>query len=210
MADPREAGEHRDPREAGDPREAALVTRLRALHAPVRPPLLAGAGDVGYALHDGPVGRLVIAVGAGGVLACSYDEEAAVTARLARSVSPRVLRDPRRVDPVRRELDAYFAGARQGFDLAVDLALATPFQRGVLTELGRLTGFGTTTTYGALAAALGRPQAARAVGAALGANPVCVIVPCHRVLGSSGGLTGYAGGVEAKRWLLELERSKRG
>lgn len=184
----------------------ALADRLRAIDTPAHPPRLDGAGDVGYATLDGPVGRLVVAVGASGVLACSYDDEDAVTQRLARAVSPRVLRDPRRVDPVRRELDRYFAGKRDGFDLPVDLALATPFQRSVLAALRATVDFGTTTTYGALAARLGRPRAARAVGAALGANPVCVIVPCHRVLGASGQLTGYAGGVEAKRWLLALER----
>jgi methylated-DNA-[protein]-cysteine S-methyltransferase len=91
----------------------------------------------------------------------------------------------------------------------VDLALATPFQREVLTALPVAAGYGRTATYGELARAVGRPAAARAVGGALNHNPLCVVVPCHRVVAASGDLTGYAGGLDAKRHLLALEAGAR-
>ena len=106
------------------------------------------------------------------------------------------------------QLQAYLAGALEAFD---DVELAprgTPFQREVWAALRRVP-YGTTTTYGALAAAVGRPSAVRAVGAANGRNPFCLVVPCHRVIGADGSLTGYAGGVERKRFLLELEARQR-
>jgi methylated-DNA-[protein]-cysteine S-methyltransferase len=103
-----------------------------------------------------------------------------------------------------RQLDAYFAGQLQAFDLPLDLA-GTPFQRRVWTELLRIP-FGETVTYGELAAVLGKPSASRAVGLANGRNPVSIVVPCHRVIGSDGSLTGYGGGVDRKRFLLALER----
>lgn len=103
-----------------------------------------------------------------------------------------------------RQLAEYFAGARRVFDLPVDAA-GTDFQRAVWRALAEIP-FGTTTTYAALAAAIGQPAAVRAVGAANGRNPLSIIVPCHRVIGSGGALTGYAGGVPVKRWLLEHER----
>jgi methylated-DNA-[protein]-cysteine S-methyltransferase len=105
----------------------------------------------------------------------------------------------------RRQIHGYLSGARRSFDLPVDLRLATPFARELLTRLKGVVGYRHTISYGQLAAALDRPGAARAVGRALGSNPVCVVLPCHRVIGSSGKLTGYAGGVEAKKFLLALE-----
>jgi methylated-DNA-[protein]-cysteine S-methyltransferase len=104
------------------------------------------------------------------------------------------------------QLRAYLAGALQEFD--VELApVGTPFQREVWAALRRVP-YGTTTTYGALAAAIGRPTAVRAVGAANGRNPFCLVVPCHRVVGADGSLTGYAGGLERKRFLLDLEAGR--
>jgi len=170
-----------------------------------RPPVLPD-GDVGYAVHETPIGSLLLATAAGRVVASSFDDEQTVTSRLARAISPRVLRQPKAVDEVRRQLDEYLAGRRRRFVLEVDLALATAFQRDVLTGL-RAVGFGTTTTYGALASEIHRPKAARAIGHALGANPLCVVLPCHRVVGATGALTGYAGGIEAKRYLLDLEHA---
>jgi methylated-DNA-[protein]-cysteine S-methyltransferase len=204
--------------------DADLVTRLRlvagagaadpdtGLGAPPDLSELAGrAGllDVAIDAVDTPVGRLVLAATEAGVITCSYHDQDEVASRLAVAVSPRVLRAPARLDPVRRELDEYFAGRLTRFTAPVDLRLATEFGRRVLTALGGI-GYGTTTTYGTLASRLGRPSAARAVGHALGANPVCVIVPCHRVVGADGRLTGYAGGVEAKRLLLNLEGRRAG
>lgn len=182
-----------------------LENKLRTGPAYGRPPVLPDA-DVSYALHDTPIGTLLLAMAAGRVVASSFGDEETVTARLARAISPRVLRQPGAVDEVRRQLDDYLAGMRKAFDLEVDLALATPFQRLVLRDLPTYAPFGRTTTYGALAGEIHRPTAARAVGTALGANPLCVVLPCHRVVGASGALTGYAGGVAAKKYLLDLEQ----
>lgn len=106
-----------------------------------------------------------------------------------------------------RQLSAYFAGDLQTFDLPLD-PVGTPFQQEVWRALGAIP-FGKTSSYGALAQALGRPGAARAVGLANGQNPVGVVVPCHRVIGASGALVGYAGGLQRKRWLLQHEGSLR-
>jgi methylated-DNA-[protein]-cysteine S-methyltransferase len=189
----------------------ALQVALAAFTPDVRPPRPDGA-DVYYVFEDTPVGRLLVAGRPNGVLlACRYapdDAEAdRMLDRLARAVSPRVLRGGRSLDAARRQLGEFLAGRRRVFDLPTDLALANPFQRTVLTRLAAEVGYGRTTSYGALAAGVGRPTAARAVGAALGANPLCVVLPCHRVLAASGALTGYAGGLEAKRLLLSLETS---
>jgi methylated-DNA-[protein]-cysteine S-methyltransferase len=102
-----------------------------------------------------------------------------------------------------RQLEEYFAGKRDSFDVPLDLH-GTPFQQEVWQQLLRIP-YGTTVSYGEHARAVGRPKAARAVGAAIGRNPVSIIVPCHRVVGSTGSLTDYAGGLERKRTLLELE-----
>jgi len=106
-------------------------------------------------------------------------------------------------DPVERQLAEYFAGDRTSFDLETG-AIGDGFQRRVWDRLERIP-FGETTTYGEIAAELGDPAMARAVGTAVGRNPISVIVPCHRVLGKGGKLTGYAGGLERKRFLLDLE-----
>jgi methylated-DNA-[protein]-cysteine S-methyltransferase len=107
-------------------------------------------------------------------------------------------------DAVRRQLDAYFAGRLRTFNLPLRLA-GTPFQRRVWQELVRI-GFGETIAYAELAARIGQPGAARAVGHANGRNPISIVVPCHRVIRAGGALGGYGGGLEAKRWLLEFER----
>lgn len=218
MNDGNEVSQMSAPRRLSAPADAAedheLGERLRRTGwaAPAEPANLAelaehaGLLDVAIDTVDTPVGPLVLAATEAGLVACSYREPDAVAERLAGSVSPRILRAPRRLDPVRRELDDYFAGRLTAFTAPVDLRLASPFGRQVLASL-RSVPYGLTTTYGALAARLGRPNAARAVGHALGANPVCVVVPCHRVVGANGALTGYAGGLDAKRRLLSLEGS---
>lgn len=169
-----------------------------------RPPVLPTA-DVSYTLHDTPIGTLLLAVAGNRLVASSFGDEETLTERLARAISPRVLRQPGPLDDVRRQLDEYLTGQRKAFELNVDLTLATPFQRLVLTDLPDHTSYGKTTTYGRVAGEIDRPKAARAVGTALGANPLCVVIPCHRVIGASGALTGYAGGLDAKRFLLNLE-----
>lgn len=174
-----------------------------------RPPDFASA-DVAYAVTETPIGRILLACNAAGALVASTfvpDEnvEAAAVERLARALSPRVLRLPRALEAAQRQLEEYLAGRRRHFELTTDLVLASPFQRTVLTTLARTVGYGERSTYGRLAAAIDRPAASRAVGAALGANPLCVVVPCHRVVGTSGRPTGYAGGLAAKELLLALE-----
>ena len=185
--------------------EMALAEFAPAVHPPVLP-----ASDVSYVVEDTPIGRMLLARTSDGALVASSfvaDDlaESRVLERIASLVSPRVLRLPRELDEVRRELDAFLAGSTRGFSVPTDLALATPFQRDVLRRLAASVGYGERTTYGALARAVERPAASRAVGAALGANPLCVVLPCHRVVASSGALTGYAGGLAAKEYLLRLE-----
>lgn len=189
--------------------QQTVEQQLRTFSAAVRRPRLP-AGDVAYTVDDTGLGRILFAVRPGGdVVATAFvgDDaaEQALLARLAARVSPRVLRSPASTDLVRAQLDEYLAGRRHGFDLTLDLALAADFQREVLAALPRLAGYGRRTTYGALAASTGRPRASRAVGTALGSNPLCVLLPCHRVVAAGGALTGYAGGLDAKRRLLDLE-----
>lgn len=102
------------------------------------------------------------------------------------------------------QLDDYFAGRRTTFDLPLDLSIGTPFQQSVWQALLAIP-CGGRTSYGVLSARIGRPRAVRAVGAAVGRNPVSIVVPCHRVLGTDGSLTGYAGGLDRKTALLRLE-----
>ncbi len=107
------------------------------------------------------------------------------------------------LDETAEQLLSYIAGDRHDFDLALDL-VGTDFQREVWAGLQKIP-YGQTQTYGELADALARPGAARAVGAATGRNPISIVIPCHRLVGSTGALTGFAGGIESKRWLLEHE-----
>ncbi|HEX2045033.1 MAG TPA: methylated-DNA--[protein]-cysteine S-methyltransferase [Gaiellaceae bacterium] len=164
-----------------------------------------GLLDVAYDLTDSPVGPLLLAATPVGVCRISFDPEPEREVEaLARAFGVRVLRSPGPLDEARRELDEYFAGRRREFDLRVDLSPLPEFQRNVLGELV-LVPFGRVETYGGLAARIGRPRAARAVGGALNRNPVPIVVPCHRVVGASGSLVGYAGGLERKERLLAHE-----
>jgi methylated-DNA-[protein]-cysteine S-methyltransferase len=168
----------------------------------------AGLLDVAYATFDSPVGKLLLARTPRGLVRLAYldagsDEEAVLT-RLAGTVSPRVLASPRRLDQPRRELDEYFAGRRRRFEVPLDWQLTRGFGRRVLEATARIP-FGSSSTYKQMAADAGSPRASRAAGNALGANPLPIIVPCHRVLHVSGGLGGYTGGLERKRRLLEVE-----
>ena len=170
--------------------------------------------DVSYVIEDTVVGRLLLARNASGALVASaftpdVATEDRLLARLSERVSPRVLRHPRALDDVRAELESFLAGRTRAFSVPTDLSLASDFQRQVLPRLASSVGYGERATYGQLAALLNRPSAARAVGAALGANPLCVVIPCHRVVAASGALTGYAGGLAAKEYLLALEGAAR-
>jgi methylated-DNA-[protein]-cysteine S-methyltransferase len=167
-----------------------------------------GLLDVAYDLTDSPIGPLLVAATERGVCRISFDPEPDREAEaLARAFGTRVLRTPGPVEAVRRELHEYFEGRRREFDLEVDLTPVPDFQRLVLTELVRVP-YGQLETYGGLAARLGRPRAARAVGGALNRNPVPIVVPCHRVVGSTGSLVGYGGGLERKERLLALEGAR--
>jgi methylated-DNA-[protein]-cysteine S-methyltransferase len=168
----------------------------------------AGLIDVAYAQLDSPVGRLLVAGTERGLVRIAYlddpsDEERALE-QLATAISPRVLAAPRRVDQERRELDEYFAGRRRQFDVPLDWRLTRGFARRVLQATARIP-FGQASSYRGVAAEAGSPRGYRAAGNALGSNPIPIIVPCHRVLHSGGGLGGYTGGVERKRVLLEVE-----
>jgi methylated-DNA-[protein]-cysteine S-methyltransferase len=164
-----------------------------------------GLLDVGYDVIDSPVGNLLVATTPSGVCRISYDADPdAQVERLARAYGVRVLRAPGAIDPVRRELDEYFDGRRVTFDLDLDLTGAPEFTRAVLGELA-LVPYGEVTTYGTLAAKVGRPRSARAVGTVMNRNPIPIVLPCHRVVGSNGSLVGYAGGLDRKQALLRLE-----
>ena len=161
--------------------------------------------DVGYDVVDSPVGKLLVAVSDRGLAAISYDARPEEhLERLARIAGTRVLRAPSSIDVARRELDQYFAGRRRAFDVALDLRALQSFTVTVLGELARVP-YVETTTYGALATRVRRPQAARAVGTVMNRNRIPIVLPCHRVVGSTGSLVGYAGGLARKSQLLELE-----
>jgi methylated-DNA-[protein]-cysteine S-methyltransferase len=167
----------------------------------------AGLLDVAYATLDSPLGPLLVATTPRGLIRIAYvdhTDEGAVLEQLATHVSPRVLAAPRKLDEPRRELEEYFAGARRSFELPVDWALTRGFARRVLQATSQIP-YGATATYKQMAAQAGSPRASRAAGNALGSNPIPIVVPCHRILHSGGGLGGYTGGLEKKRVLLGVE-----
>ena len=196
--------------EAGDLFVALPVTdaeATRRLHDRlVRDAETAGLLDVAYRTIDTPVGPLLLAATAQGLVRVAYEREdhAQVLERLAQDISPRVLHAPGRLDAAAQEIDEYFAGLRQAFDLPLDLRLARGFRRLVLTCLPAI-GYGRTASYAAIASAAGHPKAMRAVGTACATNPLPVVVPCHRVVRSDGSLGQYVGGADAKKALLTLE-----
>ncbi|HEX2852797.1 MAG TPA: methylated-DNA--[protein]-cysteine S-methyltransferase [Opitutaceae bacterium] len=154
-----------------------------------------------YDTFSTPAGDFSVALDANGaVLATAFGGLPELRERFA---ADEVVHDPVRVAPVRRELTEYFESTRQQFTVKISPS-GTPFQLSVWAALRKIP-FGATRSYGELAAELGNPGAARAIGRANGTNPVCVIVPCHRVIGADGGLTGFAFGEEIKRWLLAHE-----
>lgn len=168
----------------------------------------AGAGllDVAYAVLDSPLGPLVAAVTERGLVRLAYAEESdeQVLEDLARRLSPRLLRAPRRLDPLARELEEYFTGRRHDFDVPVDWALTAGFTQRVLRATAAIP-FGEVITYKDVAGRAGSPRGYRAAGNALGANPIPIVVPCHRVVASGGKLGGYGGGIARKLALLAVE-----
>lgn len=156
-------------------------------------------GPSAHARMDSPVGALHLRATDDAIVAIEFHPEGSAVARAGSRAAQRWL------DAARRQLDEYFAGVRERFELPLR-AEGTAFQRAVWAELAQLP-FGATTSYLELARRLGRPSACRAVGAANGRNPIAIVVPCHRVIGSDGSLTGYAGGLPRKHWLLAHERA---
>lgn len=166
-----------------------------------------GLADVAIELHDSPLGRIVLGATGAGLVRVGLPAEDADTVldELAARLSPRVLRAPRAVlGDVRRQLDEYFAGRRRVFDVTLDWSLTAGFRRAVLRATAAIP-FGRTATYREIAGRAGSPAAFRATGSALATNPLPIVVPCHRVLPSSGGIGRYRGGSAAKARLLALE-----
>ena len=196
--------------------ERALQVAVGSL--PAQPPAASGRElaeraaadgllDVAYASVDSPLGALVVAATPRGLVRVAYTEpgsEDDVLEDLAARVSPRMLEAPERLDEPRRELDEYFGGHRKEFDLPIDWSILRGFTLKVLRETARID-FGELRSYAEVATAAGSPRAVRAAGNALGANPMPVVVPCHRVVRTGGALGGYTGGVERKEFLLHLE-----
>jgi methylated-DNA-[protein]-cysteine S-methyltransferase len=166
-----------------------------------------GLVDVAWAIADTPVGPLTVAATDEGLVRVGFDSEESVLDELARTVSPRVVGLPARLDRVRRQLDEYFEGRRHDFDLPIDWRLSKGFRRTVLERLFGDVGFGHVVSYRELAELVGNPKASRAVGTAMATNPIPIVVPCHRVLRTGGALGGYGGGLEVKEYLLRLEGS---
>jgi methylated-DNA-[protein]-cysteine S-methyltransferase len=186
------------------PGEAAALSARTAARAAAE-----GVAEVAYAQVDSPVGRLVTVTTPRGLARIAYELENGgldeILDDAALRLSPAIVEAPARLDAVRRALDEYFEGRRETFDLALDWSLSTPgFRRRVLQACAEIP-FGATSTYKQMAIAAGSPTPLRAAGGALGSNPIPIVVPCHRVLSSSGGLGGYPGGLERKRLLLSIE-----
>jgi methylated-DNA-[protein]-cysteine S-methyltransferase len=165
-----------------------------------------GLLDVAYRTLDTPVGVLLLAATPVGLVRVAYEREdlEAVIDRLTSAVSPRILKAPKRLDEVVRQLEEYFAGERHSFDVPLDLSLSSGFRRTVLAFLPAI-GYGQTASYQSVATAVHNPKAVRAVGTACATNPLPLVIPCHRVIRSNGQVGAYLGGAETKVQLLDME-----
>jgi methylated-DNA-[protein]-cysteine S-methyltransferase len=165
-----------------------------------------GVLDVAYRTVDSPVGRLLLAATDLGLVRVAYvsEDHDAVLRALGERISPRILHAPARLDTVVRQIEEYFEGGRHSFDITLDWRLSHGFRQIVLRHLPEI-GYGHTASYAMVAHLAGRPRAVRTVGTACATNPLPVVVPCHRVVRSDGGMGGYLGGADAKRTLLALE-----
>jgi methylated-DNA-[protein]-cysteine S-methyltransferase len=182
-------------------RAAAEAARRLAARAAAE-----GLADVSYTTADSPFGTLLLAATGRGLVRVAFPEEDPdyVLERLARRISPRIVETPAPLEEVRRELDEYFIGRRREFELPLDWTLVGAFARRVLRATAEIP-YGGVLSYGEVASEAGSPRGSRAAGNALGSNPIPIVVPCHRVLRTGGALGGYGGGLDRKRWLLELE-----
>jgi methylated-DNA-[protein]-cysteine S-methyltransferase len=167
-----------------------------------------GLADVCYASIDSPLGVLLGAATRRGVVQLAYQEGRgdALLEQLAVRLSPRIVESSAPLEQLRRELDEYFEGQRHEFELGLDWRLASGFRKRVLRRTAAVP-YGQVSSYREIAQRAGSPAGARAAGNALGANPLAIVVPCHRVLRSGGQLGGYTGGLDRKLYLLELEGS---
>ena len=165
-----------------------------------------GVLDIAYRTIDTPVGPLLLAATERGLIRVAYEREDhdKVLELLAAKVSPRILRSPDRLDEAAFEIDQYFSGERRDFDLALDLSLSHGFRQAVQRYLPQIA-YGHTQSYADVARFVGNPKAIRAVGTACATNPLPIVIPCHRVIRTDGTLGGYAGGLDAKTLLLQLE-----
>ena len=165
-----------------------------------------GLLDVAYTTVDAPFGRMLVAATPQGLVRTAFaaEREDDVLTELADRISPRVLEAPARLDGVRRELDSYFEGRLTAFHTPIDWQLSHGFLLRAREACAAIP-YGQVRTYKQLATAAGSPEAVRAAGNAMAKNPIPIVVPCHRVLRTGGGLGGYGGGLECKRWLLDLE-----
>ena len=165
-----------------------------------------GLIDVAVTSMDSPIGTLLLMATPRGLVRIAFEDENRdeVLGEVAEQLSPRILELPRRLDPVRRELDRYFAGRLRDFEVPIDWSLTGNFARKVLRRTARIP-YGSVASYGEDAVGVGTPRGARAVGNALGSNPIPVVVPCHRVVRTGGAIGGYGGGLPRKQWLLALE-----
>ena len=160
---------------------------------------------VHYTSMRTPVGRLYVAATEAGLVRVAFDQiEASFVTDLRRQLKRDVIQSADRMAGVVAQLEAYFAGERPAFDVPIDLGQVAPFQRSVLMAARRIPA-GQLVSYGEIARRIGRPKASRAVGQALGHNPVPIVIPCHRIVPSGGGLGGYVGGLDIKRKLLKME-----
>jgi len=182
-----------------------VVERPQAVHMAAVVATSKRVVDIGYSVLSSPVGDLTVVEGPRGVLLVEFRRQLVEVfgPRIEQALGTPVRVARRRLDAC-RELDEYFRGERRHFTVPVDLSLVTGFRREVL-EILRGVPFGTVISYGELARRLRRPLAARAVGGAMRANPIAIIVPCHRVAASDGTLGGFSGGLSVKRKLLEVE-----
>jgi len=193
-----------------DPLERALRAPAPAAHAAARRFADRAAAehvaDIAYTTEPSPLGTLLLASSARGLAVLHYLDEPLepLLEELATRRSPRIVESASALDDWRRELDEYFTGRRRAFESPIDWEAMAPFQQRVLRATAAIP-YGGTSTYGDVAAEAGNPRAQRAAGTALGRNPVAIVVPCHRVLRRGGAVGGYTGGLDRKRYLLELE-----
>jgi methylated-DNA-[protein]-cysteine S-methyltransferase len=191
--------------------EPTLVGARRAAARLADAAVREGLLDVAYGFADSPFGRLMVAVTPRGLVRLDYPDRDLDESlqELASELSPRILEAPKATDQVRRELDEYFAGTRREFSVPVDMSPLLGFRRRVLEQTARIP-YGSVSTYAEVAQRAGSPRGMRAAGNALGSNPIPIVVPCHRVLRSGGGLGGYTGGLDRKVTLLQLEGALEG